>query len=143
MPRPRVLAYPLETAGAEKLHAMVQHGLLNSRLKDYYDLWALSERVSMDPDMVGEAIRRTFEVQGTDIPSDVPSGLSEAFVSRNAGKWADYVASEYLSIAPPGLADVVDRHRSVALPAFETARVPAPADGLHFFIKQPLNGRPM
>src|SRR3546814_10645021 len=108
---------------------MVQHGLLNSRLKDYYDIWALSERVSMDTDMVGEAIRRTFEVQGTDIPSDVPSGLSEAFVSRNAGKWADYVASEYLSIAQPGLADVVDRIRPVAIPAPETARGPAPAAG--------------
>src|SRR3546814_6222358 len=109
---------------------MVQDGLLISRLKDYYDIWALAERVSMDTDRVGEAIRRTFEVQGTDIPSDVAAGLSEAFVSRNAGKWADYVASEYLSIAPPGLADVVDRIRSVALPALETARVPAPAVGV-------------
>lgn len=130
LPKPLVLAYPLETVVAEKLHAMVQHGLLNSRLKDYYDLWALSERVNVDPCAVGVAIRRTFEVQGTDIPEDVPSGLTEDFVRRNESKWQDYVASEYLALTPPGLSDVVERIRSVALPALETARVPAPAPGV-------------
>ena len=37
-----LLAYPKETVVAEKLEALTKLGLLNSRLKDYYDLSLLS-----------------------------------------------------------------------------------------------------
>jgi hypothetical protein len=35
-------AYPRETVVAEKLEALTKLGLLNSRMKDYYDLALLS-----------------------------------------------------------------------------------------------------
>lgn len=37
-PAPRLRAYPRETVVAEKVEAMVQLGLANSRMKDFYDL---------------------------------------------------------------------------------------------------------
>jgi hypothetical protein len=37
-PAPRLRGYPKETVVAEKLEAMVQLGLANSRMKDFYDV---------------------------------------------------------------------------------------------------------
>jgi predicted nucleotidyltransferase component of viral defense system len=39
----RMKAYPKEAVVAEKFHAMLRHGSLNSRMKDYYDVWLISE----------------------------------------------------------------------------------------------------
>ena len=45
---PRLLCYSLESAIAEKLEAIVKLGTLNSRMKDFYDIWALSRRFDFD-----------------------------------------------------------------------------------------------
>jgi hypothetical protein len=41
MPAPRIKAYPPETVVAEKLQAAVVLGMPNSRMKDFFDLWAI------------------------------------------------------------------------------------------------------
>ena len=41
-PAPRLRAYSREASIAEKFHAMLVHGLENSRMKDFFDVWALS-----------------------------------------------------------------------------------------------------
>jgi hypothetical protein len=41
-PPPVLLAYPKETVVAEKLEALTVLGLINSRVKDYYDLALLA-----------------------------------------------------------------------------------------------------
>jgi len=41
-PAPHLAMYPRETVVAEKFDAMVKLGLANSRMKDFYDIWALS-----------------------------------------------------------------------------------------------------
>ena len=43
MPGPRLLGYARETVVAEKFQAIVDLGKANSRMKDYYDLWTISE----------------------------------------------------------------------------------------------------
>jgi hypothetical protein len=48
MPPPRLLAYPPETVVAEKFQALVALGMLNSRMKDFFDLWAIAETFSFD-----------------------------------------------------------------------------------------------
>jgi len=40
---PILRAYPPETVIAEKFEAMVAHGALNSRMKDFYDIWFLAQ----------------------------------------------------------------------------------------------------
>jgi hypothetical protein len=39
-PAPELRVYPRETVVAEKLHTIVKLGLINSRIKDYFDLQA-------------------------------------------------------------------------------------------------------
>ena len=50
--------YPPETVVAEKVEAMVHLGSLNSRMKDFYDVWRLSRQFEFDDSVLSEAIRR-------------------------------------------------------------------------------------
>ena len=76
---PRVLVYPRYTVVAEKFHTMVDRGLLNSRLKDYYDIWLLTERFDFEAELLKTAIRRTFERRETSLPLMLPESLSADF----------------------------------------------------------------
>lgn len=66
-PAPRVLAYPMETVIAEKVEAMVHLGMLNSRMKDFFDVWFLAKTFSLEPDKVSRAVAATFERRRTEL----------------------------------------------------------------------------
>jgi hypothetical protein len=76
---PRLGAYPVFTVIAEKLQAIVSLGMVNSRLKDYFDLQVLLVREELDAQVLAEAVRRTFAVRSTPLPQQVPLGLSNEF----------------------------------------------------------------
>lgn len=88
---PRVLVYPRYTVVAEKFQVMVAKGLLNSRLKDYYDLWLLAERFEFEREVLADAIKRTFERRETEIPQKIPEALTAAFWG-DSGKQAQWNA---------------------------------------------------
>jgi predicted nucleotidyltransferase component of viral defense system len=60
-PPPRLKAYPKETVVAEKLEAIVDLGEANSRMKDYYDLIALSRLFAFDGTTLSKAVAATFK----------------------------------------------------------------------------------
>jgi hypothetical protein len=80
-PAPILLTYPRETAIAEKFEAIVNLGLTNSRMKDYYDIWLLSQRFDFDGMNLMRAIEATFRRRRTVLPNELPIGLSIEFVS--------------------------------------------------------------
>ena len=43
-PAAKMRAYPKESVVAEKFEALIKLGMANSRMKDFYDLWVMSER---------------------------------------------------------------------------------------------------
>jgi hypothetical protein len=43
-PAAKMRAYPQESVVAEKFEALIKLGMANSRMKDFYDLWVMSER---------------------------------------------------------------------------------------------------
>jgi hypothetical protein len=59
-PAPRLRAYPPETVVAEKFQAMVALGMLNTRMKDFFDLWAIAGAFAFDGAVLASAIRTTF-----------------------------------------------------------------------------------
>jgi predicted nucleotidyltransferase component of viral defense system len=93
-PAPRLRAYPRETVIAEKLDAMVQLGLANSRMKDFYDLKLLSELFDFDGEVLVRAIRATFIRRNTPIPGEAPAALSPEFVgdSSKAKQWLAFAS---------------------------------------------------
>lgn len=95
MPAARIRAYPPASVVAEKFHAIVTLGLVNSRMKDYYDLWAILNSQRIDEDELAGAINATFSRRETEIPMTVPDGLTDEFSAdpQKKQQWATYAAS--------------------------------------------------
>jgi hypothetical protein len=77
-PPPMLMAYPNETMVAEKIDALTVLGLLNSRVKDYYDLALLARLYPFDGHLLAEAIRSTFRhrataIDETSVPASRPT----------------------------------------------------------------------
>jgi predicted nucleotidyltransferase component of viral defense system len=106
-PAPKLRAYAPETVIAEKFQAMVALGRANSRMKDFYDVWALSKTFTFDPERLARAIRATFARRNTAIPAEKPDALTEAFAADPAKQrqWAAFVTD--IVDAPRELGQVI------------------------------------
>lgn len=62
---PKVYAYSISSVVAEKFEAFVSLGLANSRYKDFYDIYVLSDRYNFDGKELTNAIKETFNHRGT------------------------------------------------------------------------------
>ena len=86
---PRLLCYSRESSISEKLEAMVKLGILNSGMKDFYDIWLLSRQFNFDGAKLAEAIRRTFERRGTALPAEIEV-FTEPFIVAKQTQWAAF-----------------------------------------------------
>ena len=121
MPAPRLRGYARETVVAEKFQAMVDLGMANSRMKDYYDLWIIGQAFEMDRSRLVRAISATFARRGTPIPVGVPDGLSPAFAEDAVKRqqWESF--KQDLSIDPGPLDGVVSALAAFLMPAAAAA----------------------
>ncbi len=67
-PAPRLKGYAPETVVSEKFETMIQLGLLNSRMKDFYDLWLMARRFDFKGAILAEALKKTFAHRKTALP---------------------------------------------------------------------------
>ncbi len=74
-----ILAYKPATAIAEKFEAMVSRGLINSRMRDFYDIWMLARTHSFDGTELTAALRATFSHRGTELPVEPPPALTDEY----------------------------------------------------------------
>ena len=107
-PVPRVRSYPPASVIAEKFQAMVALGVLNGRMKDYYDLWAIPRAIGISDDELDAAIRATFERRGTPVPVGPPPGLSADMIADEGKQrqWRAYAAS--LELAGVSLESIIN-----------------------------------
>ena len=109
-PVPQVRSCPPATVIAEKFQAMVALGVLNGRMKDYYDLWAIPHAIGISAGDLDAAMRATFERRRTPIPKNRPPGLSAEMTGNEAKKrqWRAYAASlELENISLESIADAI------------------------------------
>ena len=102
MASPRMRAYPLETAIAEKLHAMIHLGELNSRMKDFLDVWILCRHDAVKTAGLLKAIDATFAHRKTNIPAE-PVCFSPEFAKAKQAQWAAMLRKNPDSPAPRDL----------------------------------------
>lgn len=115
-PAPALSGYSRETVVAEKLQALVQLRTLNTRMKDYFDLWLLTRQPELNKEVLRTAIKRTFANRGTEIEA-APIGLSPAFGDDPTKQiqWSAFLKRSKLTEAPGRLAEVVEElHRFFA-----------------------------
>ena len=84
LPRAMLRAYPVETVVAEKALGMIERGLLNSRMKDYYDLLHLSRTRSFDAARLTRALGATAQRRKVPVPAGPIAGLRTEFATDSA-----------------------------------------------------------
>lgn len=107
-PAPRLRAYPVEAVISEKLHAMGEHGMLNSRMKDIYDVLVLSQRLAFEGRALTEAVQRTFERRGAQVSAASLAPLLPAFSADATAqtRWRAFLTRNRLPVVD--LADACD-----------------------------------
>jgi hypothetical protein len=109
LPAPRLRAYPRELTVAEKFEAMVKFDTLNSRMKDFHDLWALAGAFAFEGASLKRAIVACFERRGTPLAGETPRVLTPAFyqLPEIETRWRSYRAAGAVLIPPPAQFEVI------------------------------------
>lgn len=109
-PPPRLRVYPREAMVAEKFQTIVDRGMANSRMKDYFDLYILSREFDFEGQVLVDAIRATFQRRQTPIPGETPVGLSDRFSvdETKTIQWNAFCRKSRLQSEAPLLPEVVD-----------------------------------
>jgi len=123
LPSPRIHAYSRETAVAEKLEAMISLGIINSRMKDFYDLWFMSQRFSFDGNTLSKAITATFKRRKTDFPEQALAKFLNTFVHDQAKQrqWQTFIRRADLEDSTPGFDQVIEQLDTFLSPPLESA----------------------
>lgn len=77
-PPPKLKGYTPESVIAEKFEAMMKLGLVNTRMKDFFDVWILSQQLSFIGESLQSAIKMTFERRQTPLNA-LPDSINEVF----------------------------------------------------------------
>ena len=119
-PAPRLLCYSRESSIAEKFEALVRWGMLNSRMKDFYDIWLLSRQFDFDGARMTEAIRLTLKRRGTKLPAEIDA-FTEHFIEAKQAQWAAFrkrLGQEQVPISFREIAASVDNFLSPIVAGF-------------------------
>lgn len=93
MAEPALLGYTLETVIAEKLESIVKLALVNTRMKDFYDLWTLLSHHEINLDKLKIAIEEVFANRRTSLQH--PIAFTAAFYGskETQQRWNNFLAS--------------------------------------------------
>jgi len=109
LPTPRIRGYTRESVIAEKFHTMVRRGLLNSRMRDFFDVWTLSRQFDFDGGVLAAAVRETFARRDLEVAAR-PVALTKEFAedTAKASQWQGFLRKSRLEGAPSELVAVVE-----------------------------------
>jgi hypothetical protein len=123
-PPPQLLACPRYTMVAEKAEAMARLGLANSRMKDFYDLWLLSQLFEFEGLTLCEAIQNSFSGRSTPLPSGRPVALTDDFRkdAQKQTQWRAFVRRSKAEKAPGDIDVVIGDVAALLMPVLEAAQ---------------------
>lgn len=106
-PSPELRAYNRETVIAEKFEAMVKLGELNSRMKDFFDIWTLARTGEFDGGELQLAVEQTFHRRGTPLTAD-PVCFSDDFAMSvaKATQWRAFLRRNRFGDVPDSFLEI-------------------------------------
>lgn len=121
---PKVNAYSLESSIAEKLEAIVKNGFLNSRYKDFYDIYVLSTKYHFNYDELNNAVTETFTNRKTPITMDT-AAFSNEFLSDSIHqtRWNSFLKKKK-AMLPVSMNDAMTRIKTFVMPLLAQTNVP-------------------
>ncbi len=119
MESPRVNAYSLETSIAEKLEAIIHNGYLNSRYKDFYDIYVLSKKYVFSYAELRNAVIQTFENRKTPMTMD-SAAFSDEFLNDpvHQTRWKSFLKKKK-ALIQVSMSDAMDWIKAFVRPLFE------------------------
>lgn len=109
-PAPCLRIYPWETVVAEKYQALVELGMANSRMKDFFDLRHLAKKFEFDGTTLAEAIQATFERRKTQLPEYIPVALTPVYTEDEviSSRWTAFLRRSRLEDTKLSLREVAE-----------------------------------
>lgn len=106
--KPHLNGYPQESVISEKFEAMIKLGLLNSRMKDFYDIWLMTRRFEFKGANIARAIKKTFNNRRTDMPNKKPLFADEIYDEESDRQmlWSAFLKKTDIQHAPKTLSAV-------------------------------------
>ncbi len=88
LPAPKLKGYTPETSIAEKFESIIRLGVANTRMKDFYDIWLLTQQFDFDRPALYAIMRQVLSNRGTPAGT-LPAAFSESFYgdSIKKDKW--------------------------------------------------------
>jgi len=123
-PAPTLRAYPREVVVAEKFQALVALGMANSRMKDFFDLWALARDHPFDGTALSGALAATFARRQTALPEEPPLALTPAFAAAREAQWRAF--ARRTALAPPPMTAILAVLESFLMPPARAVARSAP-----------------
>lgn len=122
-PAPRICAYPRETVVAEKLQAIVMLDIVNSRMKDFYDLYILAKEFEFEGSILSHAIAATFKRRKTKVPTKTPVAISNEFAhdATKLTQWKAFLIKSGFDDNSPSLYQVISSLRRFLSPPLHAA----------------------
>jgi hypothetical protein len=120
-PAPRVRAYRKEPSIAEKLDAMLELGMLNSRMKDFYDITVFAGRYSFKGEELLGAVRESLRRREPASLSELPVAFTDEFALDKDKKiqWGAFLNRIGKSQASMPLLQVITEIRNFLLPVIQ------------------------
>jgi len=105
-PKPHLKGYPPESVISEKFEAMIKLGLLNSRMKDFYDIRLMMHQFDFSGSNLKEALRMTFNRRKTGLPAQKPLFAEEIYDEKSDRQtlWKAFLKKGGIAHAPDKLA---------------------------------------
>ena len=105
LPKPHLKGYPVESMVSEKFEAMIKLGLLNSRMKDFYDIWIIMRQFDFDGLRLVESLKRTFKHRKTSLPQRKPLFAEEIYDEKSDRQtlWKTFLKKGDIKHAPDKL----------------------------------------
>jgi len=121
LPAPGLLCYSKESSIAEKFEAMIKLGQLNSRMKDFYDIWLLASQFDFNGAQLRKAIAWTFKKREVDIPEEI-TAFSPDFIEAKKLQWNAFRRKLKQIHAPEDIADVISVIQKFLTPVIDSLR---------------------
>jgi hypothetical protein len=125
-PAPRLRAYHPATVIAEKLNAMVVLGMMNSRIKDFYDIHVILRHMNVKEKELQAAIASTFKRRKVELPQKMPIAFTPEFLEDGSKEiqWQAFLHRSLLDEYGFTFRQIVDDLREKLWPILLQLQIP-------------------
>lgn len=113
-----IYAYSVSSVIAEKFEAIVSLGYINSRFKDFYDIYSLALKYELDGNELKDAIKETFSHRGTGFSDIVAFEEGFAKDQTRIKRWEAFIKKKK-AMTTVSFCEVVDLIKELLKPVVE------------------------